>query len=90
MEARKLLRSRLVAGGLPPPAPVAAALEGGYNPLVTSECCEAVVRILLGEAASYPTAQILAPTCEPSLREVIEVHRAHWPALRHRRNRPHR
>ena len=30
--------------------PVAAALEGGYNATLTSECCEATLRVLMGEA----------------------------------------
>ena len=29
--------------------PVAAALEGGYNASLTSECCEATLRVLLGQ-----------------------------------------
>ena len=32
-----------------------------------------------------PVAQLLSPTCEPTLRHVIEVHRHHWACLRYRK-----
>ncbi len=62
--------------------PVACALEGGYNPLVTSECCEAVLRVLLGEEAPPPAPQLLSRCCEPTLRAVVSKQQAHWPVLR--------
>ena len=65
--------------------PVAAALEGGYNSLVTSECCEAVLRTLIGEPASEPPPTLLQPTCEPTLREVIDQLKPHWPCLRYKK-----
>ena len=65
--------------------PVAAALEGGYNSLVTCECCEATLRGLLGESFSEPPPQLLTPSCEATLRAVIEVHKVHWPVLNYRK-----
>lgn len=62
--------------------PVAAALEGGYNAPVTSACCEAVLRVLLGEEATRPTAQFLSRATEPTLRAVVEAQRQWWPVLR--------
>eukprot|EP00966_Prymnesium_polylepis_P133982 3097152-Prymnesium_polylepis.1 len=62
--------------------PVAAALEGGYNAPVTSSCCEAVLRALLGERTVRPPAQFLARTTEPTLRAVIAAQREYWPVLR--------
>ena len=62
--------------------PVACALEGGYNPLVTSDCCAAVLRVLLGEASSPPPPQLLSRTTEATLRAVVSTQQAHWPVLR--------
>jgi acetoin utilization deacetylase AcuC-like enzyme len=61
--------------------PVCCALEGGYNRLVTSECCEAVLRVLLGEQAPMPPPQLLSRCCEPALRAVVSTQKAHWPVL---------
>ena len=61
--------------------PVCCALEGGYNRLVTSECCEAVLRVLLGEQAPMPPPQLLSRCCEPTLRAVMSTQKAHWPVL---------
>ena len=62
--------------------PVAAALEGGYNSVVTSQCCEAVIRVLLGEEVAPPPTQRLSKHCQPTLRQVLDVQRPHWPVLR--------
>ena len=61
--------------------PIAAALEGGYNRVVTPQCTEAVIRVLLGERPDAPQTQLLKPCTETTLREVIKVHQAHWPVL---------
>jgi hypothetical protein len=58
-------------------------LEGGYNSLVTSECCESVLRVLMGEDLPLPTPQLLSRSCEPTLRAVIGVQRAHFACLRY-------
>lgn len=62
--------------------PVAAALEGGYHRLVTSQCCEAVIRVLLGERLEIPPSKLLSKSCEPTLRAVLKVQQKHWPCLR--------
>lgn len=64
--------------------PIAAALEGGYNSLVTCECCEAVLRALLGETVSERPPELLQPTCEATLRECINQLKPHWPCLRYK------
>ena len=53
-----------------PACPVVAALEGGYNPKVTSECCEGTLRALLGDPPPPPEPQQLSRSCEPTLRKV--------------------
>ena len=62
--------------------PVAAALEGGYHRLVTSQCCESVIRVLLGERVEPAPSKLLSKCVEPVIREVLKVQRAHWPVLR--------
>lgn len=66
------------------PCPVAVALEGGYNSQMTCACCEAVLRVMLGEPATESPPTLLASSVEPTLRAVIGIQRAHWPALRYR------
>lgn len=61
--------------------PTVAALEGGYNVSVTSACCEAVIRTLLGERIALPPLQRPNPCCEPTLTAVLNVQREFWPCL---------
>ena len=61
--------------------PTSAALEGGYNSRVTSECCAATLRALMGEVVEVPTAQLLNRTCEHTLRAVVAVQAPHHPLL---------
>lgn len=61
--------------------PTVAALEGGYNVPVTSACCEAVVRTLLGERMARPPLQRPSPCCESTLTAVLNVQREFWPCL---------
>lgn len=61
--------------------PVAAALEGGYNSVVTPHCSEAVVRVLMGERPEQPLLQRLHRATEPTLRSVLRVQQKHWPSL---------
>ena len=50
---------------------------------MTSQCCEAVLRVLLGEPAPpEPPKQLLSRCCEPTLRAVIDAQKAYWPVLR--------
>ena len=37
-----------------PGCPLAAALEGGYNSLVTCACTEEVLRVMMGESIFFP------------------------------------
>ena len=60
---------------------MAAALEGGYNRVVTPQCTEAVIKVLLGERVDLPEQQLLHACCEPTLREVIKAQEKHWPIL---------
>ena len=48
--------------------PIAAALEGGYNSLVTCQCTEAVLRVLLGEDITEPPPTLLNMQTEPTPR----------------------
>ena len=65
--------------------PIAAALEGGYNSLVTCQCTEAVLRVLLGEDITEPPPTLLNMQTEPTLRAVIEMNKPFWDnALRYR------
>jgi acetoin utilization deacetylase AcuC-like enzyme len=66
--------------GIPPAAPVIAALEGGYNPTSVGACCSAVVRALLGDpvpAAPVPVAR-LNVKCEKALLRAVSVHQRAW------------
>mmetsp|Transcript_34926 Transcript_34926/g.104947 ORF Transcript_34926/g.104947 Transcript_34926/m.104947 type:complete len:285 (+) Transcript_34926:1054-1908(+) len=63
--------------------PVAAALEGGYNSRVTCECCEAVLRVLLGSSPPATSPTLLAPSVEPTLRSVLAHNAPHWSGLRY-------
>ena len=61
--------------------PLTLALEGGYNGAATAACCAAVLRALLGDVLPLPPKQALARCCEPTIRNVLSVQRAHWPVL---------
>ena len=61
--------------------PVSAALEGGYNAPVTSACCEATLRALLGEHTPPPPPTFLSRSTEATLRAVVTTQKRYWPVL---------
>ena len=74
------------AGGCCAGVPSVFALEGGYNISVNSSSCEAVLRVLLGEAPSKRPEARLSRSCEDTLRAVMQVmrepsHADTWSAL---------
>ena len=74
------------AGGCCAGVPSVFALEGGYNIPVNSSSCEAVLRVLLGEAPPKRLEARLSRSCEDTLRAVMQVmrepsHADTWSAL---------
>ena len=63
------------AGGCCAGVPSVFALEGGYNIPVNSSSCEAVLRVLLGEAPPKRPEARLSRSCEDTLRAVMQVMR---------------
>ncbi|EOD17519.1 hypothetical protein EMIHUDRAFT_118559 [Emiliania huxleyi CCMP1516] len=55
----------------------------GYNSRVTCECCEAVLRVLLGSSPPATSPTLLAPSVEPTLRSVLAHNAPHWSGLRY-------
>jgi len=54
-----------------------------YNSRVTCECCEAVLRVLLGSSPPATSPTLLAPSVEPTLRSVLAHNAPHWSGLRY-------
>ena len=65
-----------------PGCPLAAALEGGYNSLVTCACTEEVLRVMMGESRPALPARRLAKATESTIRAVLRTQQEHWPVLR--------
>ena len=61
-------------------SPVVVALEGGAdNSALTSECCEAVLRVLCGERPPLVAPKALSPSTESVIRTVMATHKSFWP-----------
>jgi histone deacetylase 6 len=83
-------RMKLTAGGfgaisaalLSLGVPTSFALEGGYSLEATSRCCEAVLRVMLGEPLEHQPRARLSRCCERALRATMQAHEARWPVLR--------